>query len=55
MNADPSQADFVVRRAKAAFIQWVRIPPGAVLQPEATGATMEETKWSKPLGKASYE
>ena len=37
-----------VRRAKAALFQWVQIPPGEMLQPEATGATMEVTKWLKP-------
>jgi hypothetical protein len=28
--------------------QWVQIPPGQTLQPEATGAVMEATKWLKP-------
>src|SRR5262245_60799248 len=28
--------------------QWVRDPPGETLQPEATGAAMEVTKWMKP-------
>ena len=37
-----------VRRAKAALTQWVKVPPGYPLQPEATGATMEVTKWLKP-------
>ena len=37
-----------VRRGKAALSQWVRIPPGNLLQPEATGATVEVTKWLKP-------
>ena len=37
-----------VRRAKAALFQWVKAPPGELLQPEATGATMEVTKWLKP-------
>ena len=37
-----------VRRAKAALFQWVQVPPGNLLQPEATGATMEVTKWLKP-------
>jgi hypothetical protein len=41
-----------VRRAKAAlFFQWVKAPPGEMLQPEATGAVMEVTKWLKPSGK----
>src|SRR5216683_145807 len=30
--------------------QWVQVPPGKPLQPEATGAAMEETKWLKPSG-----
>jgi hypothetical protein len=33
----------------------VRIPPGEMLQPEATGAVREVTNWLKPLGKASHE
>jgi len=33
-----------VRRAKAALFQWVKAPPGEMLQPEATGAVTEETK-----------
>ena len=37
-----------MRRAKAALTQWVKVPPGYPLQPEATGATMEVTKWLKP-------
>ncbi len=37
-----------VRRVKAALSQWVRIPPGNLLQPEATGATVEVTKRFKP-------
>ena len=37
-----------VRREKAALSQWVKAPPGKLLQPEATGATMEVTKWLKP-------
>ncbi len=37
-----------VRRGKAALSQWVRVPPGNLLQPEATGATVEVTKWLKP-------
>ena len=32
-----------VRREKAALFQWVQIPPGETLQPEATGAGIEET------------
>src|SRR3990172_8109571 len=37
-----------VRRGKAALFQWVRSPPGQTLQPEATGAAVEVTKWLKP-------
>jgi len=44
-----------VRRAKAALFQWVQIPPGKMLQPEATGATIEVTKWLKPSGNAGHE
>src|SRR5215469_9784683 len=28
--------------------QWVQVPPGASLPPEAIGAVMEVTKWLKP-------
>ena len=34
---------------KGGAFQWVRIPPGELLQPEATGAGMEVTKCLKPL------
>ena len=44
----PLMSAYGVRRGKAALFQWVRIPPGKPLQPEATGAVMEETKWLKP-------
>ena len=44
-----------VRRSKAALFQWVKAPPGEMLQPEATGAVMEVTKWLKPSGKACHE
>ncbi len=37
-----------VRRGKAALSQWVKVPPGNPLQPEATGAAVEATKWLKP-------
>ena len=37
-----------VRRVKAALSQWVKVPPGNLLQPEATGATVEVTKRLKP-------
>jgi len=33
---------------KGGAFQWVRDPPGDSLQPEATGAVMEVTKWLKP-------
>ena len=33
---------------KGGAFQWVRNPPGDSLQPEATGAVMEVTKWLKP-------
>ena len=33
---------------KGGAFQWVKIPPGASLQPEAIGAVMEATKWLKP-------
>src|SRR6478752_2013828 len=38
------------RRApcKGGAVQWVQAPPGDSLQPEATGAVMEVTKWLKP-------
>jgi hypothetical protein len=39
---------FHVRRDKAALFQRVQAPPGEPLQPEATGAGMEETKCLKP-------
>jgi hypothetical protein len=55
-ESGPSNVDFLghpmtgvgVRREKAALSQWVKAPPGKLLQPEATGATMEVTKWLKP-------
>ena len=34
---------------KGGAFQWVRVPPGEMLQPEATGATVEVTKQLKPL------
>jgi len=37
-----------VRREKAALFQWVQVPPGDSLPPEAIGAVMEVTKWLKP-------
>ena len=36
---------------KGGAFQWVKAPPGELLQPEATGATMEVTKWLKPSDK----
>ena len=43
------------RRApcKGGAFQWVKAPPGQSLQPEATGAVMEVTKWLKPSGSVS--
>jgi hypothetical protein len=35
---------------KGGAFQWVRIPPGELLQPEATGAVREVTNWLKPSG-----
>ena len=34
---------------KGGAFQWVRIPPGEMLEPDATGATVEVTKRLKPL------
>jgi hypothetical protein len=33
---------------KGGAFQWVQVPPGETLQPEAIGAVMEVTKWLKP-------
>ena len=33
--------------------QWVQVPPRQPLQPEATGAAVEVTKWLKPSGSVS--
>ena len=41
-----------VRRDKAALYRWVQVPTRRPLQPEATGAGMEETKCLKPSDKA---
>jgi hypothetical protein len=38
---------------KGGAFQWVQIPPGKSLQPEATGAVMEVTKWLKPTDSVS--
>jgi hypothetical protein len=38
----------VVCAVKGGVFQWVKGPPGNSLQPEATGAVMEATKWLKP-------
>src|SRR5215470_1599834 len=35
---------------KGGAFQWVQVPPGQTLQPEATGAGMEVKKCLKPLG-----
>ena len=43
-----------MRRVKAALSQWVQVPPGNLLQPEATGATVEVTKRLKlPVKRAA--
>ena len=55
MNSGMAMTALGVRRAKAALFQWVQVPPGKMLQPEATGATMEVTKWLKPSGKVCHE
>ena len=50
-NAGPAPRPTVLQRAcavKGGAFQWVRAPPGETLQPEATGAVMEVTKWLKP-------
>ena len=33
---------------KGGAFEWVQVPPGETLQPEATGAVMEVTKWLEP-------
>src|SRR6202035_4073714 len=50
---NPPRSAFPVRRDKAALFQWVQAPPGDSLQPEATGAGMEETKCLKPSDSGS--
>ena len=47
---------FRKRRApcKGGAFQWVKAPPGQSLQPEATGAVMEITKWLKPSDSGSH-
>ena len=42
------------RAVKGGAFQWVQVPPGETLQPEATGAVMEVTKWLKPSGVAGH-
>ena len=42
-----------VRREQGGAFQWVQAPPGDSLQPEATGAGMEETKCLKPSDSGS--
>ena len=39
---------FTYAPCKGGAFQWVQAPPGETLQPEATGAVMEVTKWLKP-------
>ena len=42
------ERQFRVCAVKGGAFQWVQVPPGETLQPEATGAVMEVTKWLKP-------
>jgi predicted transcriptional regulator len=42
-----------VRRDKAALSSGCKSHPANALQPEATGAVMEETKWLKPSDSGS--
>jgi hypothetical protein len=45
----PSGNDRYLRApCEGGAFQWVQAPPGQPLQPEATGAVMEVTKWLKP-------
>jgi len=46
-RADP-EGQRRVCAVKGGAFQWVQVPPGDTLQPEATGAVMEVTKWLKP-------
>ena len=46
-HGDP-QRPLNVCAVKGGAFQWVQDPPGQTLQPEATGAVMEVTKWLKP-------
>ncbi len=49
-------SNFGVRRAKAAFLSGCESRPAMLLQPEATGAVMELTKWLRPsLGYRSQD
>jgi hypothetical protein len=43
-----------VRRDKAALSSGCEPHPARSLQPEATGAVMEVTKWLKPFGVAGH-
>ena len=43
-----SDVRFGCAPCKGGAFQWVQAPPGKSLQPEATGAVMEVTKWLKP-------
>jgi hypothetical protein len=43
-----------VRRVKAALSSGCKSHPANSLQPEATGAVMEVTKWPKPSGNAGH-
>jgi hypothetical protein len=42
------QRPFLACAVKGGAFQWVQVQPGETLQPEATGAVMEVTKWLKP-------
>jgi hypothetical protein len=48
---EASDSALRVRRDKAALSSGGKSHPAKSLQPEATGAVMEVTKWLKPSGK----
>ena len=45
---DQLEGQLRVCAVKGGAFQWVQVPPGETLQPEATGAVMEVTKWLEP-------
>jgi hypothetical protein len=47
-SLDRGKLPLWVCAVKGGAFQWVQVPPGKMLQPEATGAVMEVTKWLKP-------